>query len=203
MYLKVIRATLILVASVLTDLSSLQRKYSTNYCTFSLSHYLPFIFYLPLFSCLNKTFFFRDGISAGDKTIILWNPGTGQLINRLEGHTRYVTCCVFSHDNRLLASGSNDKNVIVWNLSDIARSLNDDERRPVTARTRLGSREESNIFNSSNSVSRWSADDVANWVHQLGLPQFQDVFRSNEVDGQELLHLTHDTLLTSLKIGSS
>lgn len=144
---------------------------------------------------------FRDGISAGDKTIILWNPGTGQLINRLEGHTRYVTCCVFSHDNRLLASGSNDKNVIVWNLSDIARSLNDDEIRPVTAHKRIGSKDESNIFNPSNSVAKWTAEDVAHWVHQLGLPQFQDVFRSNEVDGQELLHLTHDTLLTSLKIG--
>lgn len=102
-----------------------------------------------------------------------------------------------------MASGSNDKNVIVWNLSDIARSFNDDEKRPVTARINDGSKEESNMFNPSDSVAKWTADEVANWVHQLGLPQFQEVFRSNEVDGQELLHLTHDSLLTSLKIGLS
>lgn len=248
MYLKVIRVTLIPVVSVLTDLSSLQRKFQISFFSlslqqqqhqqpnYSLSHSVctfitillslllpdllhsccfhspPFIVYLldddvllayfpnlifcPSFPLLAMNF------SAGDKSIILWNPGTGQLINRLEGHTRYVTCCVFSHDNRLLASGSNDKNVIIWNLSDIARSLNDnDECRPVTARKRRGSQEESNILNSANAVSKWSSDDVANWVHQLGLSQFEDVFRSNEVDGQELLHLTHDTLLTSLKIG--
>jgi hypothetical protein len=38
-------------------------------------------------------------------------------------------------------------------------------------------------------------------LSDLGLKeQYGSIFRENNIDGQELLHLTHDTLLTSLKI---
>ena len=30
---------------------------------------------------------------------------------------RYVTCCAFSSNNQYLASGSNDKTVMIWKLS--------------------------------------------------------------------------------------
>ena len=35
----------------------------------------------------------------------------------MEGHTRYVTSCAFSSDSRLLASGSNDKLVMIWKIT--------------------------------------------------------------------------------------
>lgn len=35
----------------------------------------------------------------------------------LVGHKRYVACCAFSRDGNLLATGSNDKSVIVWDLT--------------------------------------------------------------------------------------
>lgn len=35
----------------------------------------------------------------------------------LEGHGRYVACCAFSRDGQLLASGSNDRTTIIWDLT--------------------------------------------------------------------------------------
>lgn len=41
----------------------------------------------------------------------------GKCVRVLEGHDRFVTSCGFSPDGKLLASGSNDKNVIIWDLT--------------------------------------------------------------------------------------
>ena len=41
----------------------------------------------------------------------------GQELCVVEGHTRYVTSCAFSSDSRLLASGSNDKLVMIWKIT--------------------------------------------------------------------------------------
>lgn len=35
----------------------------------------------------------------------------------LDGHSRYVTSCAFSSDQSLLVTGSNDRTVIVWDLT--------------------------------------------------------------------------------------
>ncbi|OXU21700.1 hypothetical protein TSAR_012428 [Trichomalopsis sarcophagae] len=42
---------------------------------------------------------------------------TGRIIAVLSGHNRYVACCAFSKNGNLLATGSNDKRVIVWDLT--------------------------------------------------------------------------------------
>ncbi|KAH8024330.1 hypothetical protein HPB51_022449 [Rhipicephalus microplus] len=43
--------------------------------------------------------------SAGDKTTILWDVGTGEQLQRLTKHTRYVPCCAFSSDGEFLGHG--------------------------------------------------------------------------------------------------
>lgn len=49
--------------------------------------------------------------------------------------------------------------------------------------------------------TEWNSDDVCDWLSSLGLGRYTKIFRKNEIDGPELLHLTHDALLTNLRIG--
>ena len=101
----------------------------------------------------------------------------------------------FSSDNKYLATGSNDKTVIVWNMSDM-------KDRDVII-TKNGSLDESSamIASGSNIVSDWTLNDVIVWLERLDLGKYSSVFRENSIDGIELVHLTNDSLLTALKIG--
>lgn len=45
--------------------------------------------------------------ASNDKTIKLWNPTQGMLINTLKGHLSGVICMVYLKDN-YIASGSSD-----------------------------------------------------------------------------------------------
>ena len=64
--------------------------------------------------------FSLDGkIASGsaDKTIKLWNLGTGQEISTLAGHRLSVNAVAFSPDSQTLVSGSADKTIKLWNIS--------------------------------------------------------------------------------------
>lgn len=54
-----------------------------------------------------------------DCLVYVWERGTGQLINRLEGHQGTVnTVAVSEADDHLFASGSDDKSIIIWGVVD-------------------------------------------------------------------------------------
>lgn len=57
--------------------------------------------------------------------------------------------------------------------------------------------------NNSHKVSKWSVEQVSNWIISLGLEQYVDLFKKNKIDGRELLHLSQDMLSTALKIGNA
>lgn len=52
-----------------------------------------------------------------DKTIKLWDL-QGNCLKTLADHTRYVNNVAINSDSSVLASGSNDRRVIIWDLTD-------------------------------------------------------------------------------------
>ncbi|CAF2151692.1 hypothetical protein HID58_002189 [Brassica napus] len=54
------------------------------------------------------------GGASGD--IFLWEVASGKLLKKWHAHYRSVTCLVFSGDDSLLVSGSEDGSVRVWSL---------------------------------------------------------------------------------------
>jgi WD40 repeat protein len=52
---------------------------------------------------------------SGDRTVRLWDAGTGAALQTLEGHLNSVNSITFSPDGKLVASSSNDGTVKLWN----------------------------------------------------------------------------------------
>ena len=124
-------------------------------------------------------------------------------MKRLEGHTRYVTSCVFSSDNRMLATGSNDRTVIVWPIDPLSFNTEFSPQASIEKSSFLERRNSIDLLQNKSSVCNWSVEDVLIWLADLGLKdEYGHLFVENEINGQELLYLSHDTLLTCLKISA-
>ena len=54
--------------------------------------------------------------ASSDKTIKLWNVGTGKQITSLTGHQGWVISAAFSPDGKTLASASSDSTIKLWNV---------------------------------------------------------------------------------------
>ncbi len=75
----------------------------------------------------NELVFSPDGtilVGAGmdfwSTSIKLWDVATGNSLRMLSGHTESVETLVFSHDGKILASGSHDGTVLLWDWKKIS-----------------------------------------------------------------------------------
>jgi WD40 repeat protein/uncharacterized caspase-like protein len=57
-----------------------------------------------------------SGGGSLDKSVVIWDVGTGQELTVLKGHTEPIRSLAFSPDSAFVASGSSDKTTKVWNL---------------------------------------------------------------------------------------
>lgn len=117
-------------------------------------------------------------------------------MQRLEKHSRYVPCCAFSSEGDLLATGSNDRAVAVWGLGEPQDHHGDGActGRPATAAGEVPA------VPRVATVGKWSVSEVCEWLEKTGLGKHRQVFEEQCINGQELLHLTHDSLSAALKI---
>ena len=144
----------------------------------------------------------------------MWDVEKGQILRQHSQHNRFVTCVTFSTDDRKIISGSNDKTLIVWeyngdsdklkvNLEDDDLSTADDIE--ISKNKKAETKVQDTIDNlkaNTNQVSQWTKEQVINWLKSINLEDCVEIFRANEIDGLELLHLTHDSLQLNLKIDS-
>ncbi len=69
-----------------------------------------------------------SGMEIWSNPIKLWDVETGRNLGILSGHTEPVETLVFSHDGKILASGSDDGTVLLWDWEEIITKRGRDNR---------------------------------------------------------------------------
>ncbi|XP_069690703.1 WD repeat, SAM and U-box domain-containing protein 1-like [Periplaneta americana] len=123
--------------------------------------------------------------TATDKTIRLWNVYSGECVHVLENDDSMVTACAFSGDSSLLATGSLDGSLLVWELPQqlVFKTI---------AATRLRSH--------SKRLLDWSTEDVKRWLKDLEMEDVAERVRETNLTGGQILTLCSDEILDMLQI---
>ena len=51
-----------------------------------------------------------------DKSVIIWDLKSGNILKKLEFNTKFVSSIAFSYDSQYLIIGSGDNTVIIYNI---------------------------------------------------------------------------------------
>lgn len=55
--------------------------------------------------------------ASGDRSVIIYDLESRDILHRLKAHTGYVNAIAFSPDGKYIASGAGDRSVIIWNVT--------------------------------------------------------------------------------------
>uniref|UniRef100_H3DGE9 WD repeat, SAM and U-box domain-containing protein 1 n=1 Tax=Tetraodon nigroviridis TaxID=99883 RepID=H3DGE9_TETNG len=140
-----------------------------------------------------------------------------KLLHTLTSQSAPVLSCAFSSDGELVASGSVDKSVAVYeaNQGTLLHTLTQHDRyvtavafSPVMPWVATGSMDRSvkvwSIGDAGSSVGKpsgysarlfsdWSEEDVQAWLREEGLQDLIGIFTTHNIDGAELTRLDKDT----------
>nr|XP_054964598.1 WD repeat, SAM and U-box domain-containing protein 1 isoform X5 [Pan paniscus] len=133
----------------------------------------------------NLDCFFYPYLRSVDKSVIVYDTNTENILHRLTQHTRYVTTCAFAPNTLLLATGSMDKTVNIWqfDLETLCQARSTEHQL-------------------KQFTEDWSEEDVSTWLCAQDLKDLVGIFKMNNIDGKELLNLTKESLADDLKIES-
>ncbi|XP_072321089.1 WD repeat, SAM and U-box domain-containing protein 1 [Eucyclogobius newberryi] len=134
-----------------------------------------------------------------DKTVTVYDATNAILLYTLNQHERYVTACSFSPTSPIIATGSMDKTVNIWRVDD---GCSGQEGKSLNGETFESKQGRASSGLSKLLVSDWSEEDVSLWLGEEGLEGLVETFKSNNIDGSELLSLTKETLASELHIES-
>eukprot|EP00112_Aurelia_sp_Birch-Aquarium-sp1_P006514 Seg1718.3 transcript_id=Seg1718.3/GoldUCD/mRNA.D3Y31 product="WD repeat SAM and U-box domain-containing protein 1" protein_id=Seg1718.3/GoldUCD/D3Y31 len=132
---------------------------------------------------------------SSDKAVIIWDPIQCTTLLTITGHTRYITTVAFAPNGMYLATGSNDKTVQVWKLNvDGTGLLAQPQAATEEKTTENGTKSPKKLMNT------WDVNDVCTWLGDLGLSQYAEIFRTNDIDGIELSNVDNKVLGEDLGI---
>ncbi|XP_017157916.1 WD repeat, SAM and U-box domain-containing protein 1-like isoform X2 [Poecilia reticulata] len=136
---------------------------------------------------------------------------TMMLLHILTGQTAPVLSCAFSADGELvvsgyvtavalspafglMATGSMDRSVNVWKIGDgYEETAAESQQAPCQGRKLPG--------HSRLLLADWTEEDVQSWLCEEGLDELVMIFKTNNIDGSEVNHMSRETV-TELGIES-
>ncbi|MDE0681420.1 MAG: WD40 repeat domain-containing protein [Candidatus Poribacteria bacterium] len=122
-----------------------------------------------------------DTQSIGRQPLIqLWDMNTGNDLGTLSGHTESIEMLVFSHDGKMLASGSWDGTVLLWDWDKISTKI---------AKESIGKELQSNLEPPQIPIEyagkAEEAEAVINWLkqHNYRVSKFGDQYTLTHPNG--------------------